>query len=79
MNADFSSWLADHGYSAKVQSDILSRLKRASTFINIDSYKRGDSALLNLERKSNFLTLSVGVKSQLRRSVRLYFEFKSST
>lgn len=78
MNSDFSNWLAVQGFSVRVQSDILSRLKRASTFINVDAQKREDSALMNLGRNADFEKLSTSVKSQIRRAVRLFFEFKSS-
>lgn len=72
---DFSSWLmTEKKYSKRSSLDVKSRLKRAlklsgESVISI-------STLDLVEANSYFVSLSSGVKSQLRRAINLYNEYK---
>lgn len=73
---EFKQWLDENtSYTKETKSNLLSRLKRANkilTIINDPVY------LFLLSQESEFCTLSVNVKSQLRRSVKIYFQFLES-
>ncbi len=71
---DFTNWLMEKkGFSRKASNDSLSRLKRVKGILC--SEKITDSTLKDLENAAGFKSLSVSVKSQLRRAIRLYLEF----
>lgn len=72
----FEDWLVTvKGYSRKASHDVLSRQKRV---LNILGTKHLDLETLPiLERNSEFLSLTMSVKSQLRRAVRLSLEFEN--
>lgn len=72
---NFSEWLEkEKGMSHKSSHDAASRLKRASIILGVDDMSGMD--VKKLEEKESFRALSITVKSQLRRAVRLYEEFK---
>ena len=60
--------------SHKSSHDVASRLKRAMNILNVEDIDVKDLKLL--EEKEEFQALSMTVKSQLRRAIRLYKEFK---
>ena len=76
MNA-FQNWLSEtKKIGRRSCSDVLSRLKRASSFIDIDSPLSDEELLFRLGIKEDFKKLTRPVKSQLRRAVTLYREHK---
>ena len=52
--------------------DIISRLRRAN---NILIFQNEDIYLFRLEQCEEFQKASVSVKSQMRRAIRLYFQY----
>lgn len=69
----FKEWLkVSKTYTPDVISDMGSRLKRADKIREIDGT---DTYLFYLEKEESFKCLSVSVKSQLRRAVKLYAEY----
>ena len=65
---EFKKWLQEKNkYTDASIKDIVSRLRRANN--NEDIY------LFRLEQCDEFKRASVSVKSQIRRSVRLYFQY----
>lgn len=69
----FREWLDDNtNYTKATKSNIISRLKRANKIrpiINKSVY------LFDLSQESAFQTMTVSVKSQVRRAVKIYFTF----
>ena len=73
---EFLSWLTEKkGISLKGAKDIESRLRRVKKLLTIE--KINANTLVEIEKNEEFLSLSRSVKSQLRRSIYLYSEFKS--
>ena len=72
----FKVYLKEQGYSAAVVSDTCSRVKRAD---KIKEWYYDDLYLYYLEREDGFKSLSVSVKSQIRKAVKLYNEYNSLT
>jgi len=72
---EFRDWLTqNYTYTPAVVGDIVSRLKRANRIREIDS----DSAYqFYLENEPAYKTLSVSVRSQIKKSVKLYQEYIS--
>lgn len=74
--SNFKRWLTDNtNYSNAVITDIASRAKRADSLVE---WFDDDLYLFHLEKNEMFKALSVSVKSQLRRAVKLYNEYQSS-
>jgi len=70
----FLDWLQqEKSMNIRSAKDVVSRLKRAMIIINNTEVTNESLQLLN--SKSEFLSLSMSVKSQLRRSITLYSEF----
>ena len=75
--ARFRSWLEEKELAkGKVLTDIVSRTKRVSSMVDLNKREDTDIFILSLSKHSHFVQLSVSVKSQLRKAVRLYREFK---
>ncbi len=73
----FKVYLKDTlNYSAAVVSDTCSRVRRAD---KIKEWYYDDLYLYYLEREDGFKSLSVSVKSQIRKAVKLYNEYHSLT
>lgn len=73
---DFSLWLANNeNYSKRTISNTISRLKRAN---NILAWKDEPLYIYRLEQCSKFNDLSIAVKSQIRKSVKLYSKYMKS-
>lgn len=71
----FEEWLEqDKQFTHKVSHDIVSRLNRVYQLLSISQID--DQTLSALENCESFKILSVSVKSQLRRCVRLNLEFQ---
>ncbi len=66
----FGEWLHENTqYSNAVIGDTLSRMKRAD---HILEWNDSDTYLFYLEKEKQFETLSVSVRSQIRKAVKLY-------
>jgi DNA (cytosine-5)-methyltransferase 1 len=76
MKREFSNWLkSNKGFSSAAAYDVASRLRRVISICDLDWQADLDSNLFTLGRKEEFKELTVSVRSQLRRSVKLYREF----
>jgi DNA (cytosine-5)-methyltransferase 1 len=77
MNTDdFRNWLkANTAYTNRVISNIISRVRRANNILTI--YNK-TVYLFELEQTEAFKNMSCSVKSQIRKSVKLYQDFLSS-
>lgn len=72
---NFNEWLVkEKGFSERATIDIMSRLKRLKMILETNDIPQ--DALTAIEKKQEFQELSMCVKSQLRRTTRLYFEYK---
>ncbi len=74
MNCDeFRKWLREKNkYTDASIKDIISRLRRAN---NILIFRNEDIYIFRLEQCEDFQKASVSVKSQMRRAIRLYFQY----
>ena len=72
----FRKWLQNNtSYSNRVISNIVSRFKRADSILpwfNDEVYQYW------LEQEKRYKALSVSVRSQIKKAVKLYFSFYSS-
>lgn len=79
MNRQFSSWLkSSKGFSEAAAKDVKSRLKRVQSICTVEDGGDLSTTLFILGQQERFKTLSVSVRSQLRRAVKLYDEYISS-
>lgn len=73
---EFNEWLVQKKeFSEKGSHDAASRLKRVCTILGTSEIP--EDALSKLERNNDFKALSMCVKSQLRRTTKLYSEYLS--
>ena len=68
---EFKDWLASQGYTDNVVGDIQSRLKRVNGILPFDGTNL-DEYLFRLGQQESFKGLSMSVRSQLRKSAKLY-------
>ena len=74
--SNFLDWLRDtQTLSDRAQRDTLSRLKRANTICEIPSLPEA-FYLFSLEQSDNYKTLTSTVRSQLKRAVSLYSDYR---
>ncbi|MCH5337337.1 MAG: hypothetical protein J1E03_01015 [Acetatifactor sp.] len=74
--SDFKQWLISNtAYSSRVIGNIISRLNRAD---RIHPVRPEEIYLFELEHVDKFKNLSVTVRSQLRKAVKLYLEFEKT-
>ncbi len=72
----FKAWLKRSiGLSTESAKDVVSRLRRASNFVNVGAKLETDDLLHQLAKHPDFKDLSGSVRSQLRRAIKLYREF----
>lgn len=70
---NFRKWLESNtNYTKATRSNIVSRLKRANAILPVTNEK---VYLFNLSQENEFQVLTVSVKSQVRRAVKLYFQY----
>ena len=70
---EFKKWLQKKNkYTEATIKDIISRVRRAN---NILVFRNEDIYLFRLEQCEEFKKVSVSVKSQIRRAIRLYFQY----
>ena len=73
---NFKKWLEQNtSLSAVVIKDTVSRMKRAD---KIKSWNNESTYLFYLEKEEQFQSLTVSVKSQIRKAVRSYSSFAES-
>lgn len=73
----FKIWLTNtKNFEAKSAMDVASRLKRCQAILGTD--EMNEDSITKLENEEEFLVLSISVKSQLRRAVKLHLEFKQA-
>lgn len=71
--SEFKIWLDDNTtYTSATKSNVVSRLKRANTILPVETE---NVYLFNLSQEKDFQGLTVSVKSQVRRAVKLYFQY----
>ena len=76
VDLGFKQWLISNtSYSNRVVSNTVSRLKRAN---RINPVRPEELYLFELEHTDEFNSLSVTVKSQIRKAVKLYFQYAKS-
>lgn len=80
FETDFAQWVASEmAFSnARSYSNLLSRLRRVSKFVNVDSDIQDELLLAHLEINDDFRSCSQSVKSQLRKSLKAYRKFLKS-
>ena len=72
---EYKKWLQDSkNLSYKVAMDNASRIKRAMAILCVENI--GVDSIESLEKNEEFRSLSVSVKSQIRRAIRLYIEYQ---
>lgn len=70
---EFKVWLIENtNYSAAVVTDIVSRIKRADKILK---WNEEDVYQFRLEQKDEYKMLSISVRSQIKKAVKLYTEF----
>ena len=70
---EFKVWLVENtNYSAAVVTDTVSRIKRADKILE---WNEEDVYQFRLEQKDKYKMLSVSVRSQIKKAVKLYTEF----
>ncbi len=75
--SNFRIWLHDaRAYSERTISNTVSRMKRADSFL---TWYNDSVYQFRLEQLTEFQNLSTAVKSQIKKAVKLYFEFVEST
>lgn len=73
---EFRNWLIENTtYSLPVISDTVSRIKRADKIL---AWSGEDIYQFRLEQLEEYKKLSVSVRSQIKKAVKLYFEFMLS-
>ena len=78
MKNEFCQWLQENTkYQPRVQSDIISRVKRASNFITLPE-KADMYYIFQLQQNEAYQALSTSVRSQIKKAVMIYFTFLDS-
>jgi DNA (cytosine-5)-methyltransferase 1 len=73
----FKSWLkVEKKLQDRSMKDVVSRLRRISSMVGTAN-KLDINSLNEVTNKASFSSLTVSVRSQLKRSAKLYFEFKN--
>ena len=73
----FRTWLAENkGLSSLTAKDMESRVRRANSIAKLDTREDGVIYLHQLEKNGEYAALPVSIKSQLKRAVRLYCEYR---
>jgi DNA (cytosine-5)-methyltransferase 1 len=75
--ADFREWLiVSKSLTKKSADDVVSRIKRAKNIMDVDVPIDIDTLLFHFIGKTAFKALTITVRSQLKRAIKLYKEFK---
>lgn len=77
MKNEFCQWLKDNTqYQSRVQSDILSRVKRANSIIPLPEHA-DIYYIFQLQQNEVYQSLSTSIRSQIKKAVTIYFQFLS--
>jgi DNA (cytosine-5)-methyltransferase 1 len=80
VDENFSEWLITRKeFGGKTARDVLSRINRINGFMDADASGTVEKILYTMSVVPAFKTLSLSVRSQLRRSVKLYKEYQRSS
>lgn len=72
--AEFLEWLqTERNMNIRSARDVVSRIKRALIMLNADEIN--DKSIEKLCKLPAFLECSISVKSQIKRSIALYYEY----
>lgn len=78
MDEQFKSWLIENKQlNPRSASDVLCRIKRVNLLTPISLDMPNHKILYDLSCHHEFINFTTSVKSQLKRSVNLYYEFVS--
>lgn len=73
----FMNWVSEkYKMGDKSARDVVSRLKRVTKYVDVDLPITDEELIFKLEITEEFKNLSMTVKSQLKRSIKLYREYK---
>ncbi|MCL6633108.1 MAG: hypothetical protein K6T63_10805 [Alicyclobacillus herbarius] len=76
----FSKWLMEQKKIGKRSAkDVCSRVRRAARFYDLNSSESDDEIVFRVTQHPDFKMLSLNVRSQLKRAVRLYREYRRVT
>ena len=71
----FAEWFKDNSsYSSASKSDVISRLKRANRYLELPN-TADMNYLYDLQQIPEYKGLTVSVRSQIKKSVLLYFDY----
>lgn len=72
----FKEWLSTSTtYTNNVVNDIVCRLNRANKMLEISTFTSCEFYLFALSQKTEFMVLNGSVKAQIKKSVKLYYNF----
>ncbi len=75
-NLSFSDWLISvKNFQKKSSFDVISRLRRVQKYVEINKKEDLSSIIKRLDRSNQFNELSLSVKSQLKRAIKLHKEY----
>ncbi|MCL2557490.1 MAG: hypothetical protein FWE09_03335 [Treponema sp.] len=75
--ADFREWLRDEKHLSKNSADdVISRIRRAKNIMDFDVPLEIETLLFHFMGKPAFKALTITVRSQLKRAIKLYKEFQ---
>lgn len=73
----FRNWLeCNTNYSKEVVGDTVSRIKRADKILE---WYDDEVYLFKIEKEEDFKNLSTSVKSQIRKAIRYYIQFRDGS
>jgi hypothetical protein len=76
-NEDLKAWVKkEYKLTDNSSRDIVSRLKRASSYIDIDLDMSDEELLFQMNNSDGFGDLGTTIKSQLRRALKCYRAYK---
>lgn len=79
VNETFKLWLKTNtSLGDRSIKDVLSRLKRCENYIELTNQHNEQEAILKLNANDDFKKLTTPVKSQMRRSIKLYKSYIAS-
>ena len=74
----YAEWLVrSAGLENRSARDVISRTRRVGGMISLDSKMQTCDLLHELGKKEQFKQLTISVRSQLRRALKLYRDFKN--
>lgn len=76
--SDFVCWLRENeGLKEKSARDVLSRLKRASKIVDLSQRIPDEDLLFEISKTPEFKKMSMSVRSQIKRAIKLYRKYHS--